>query len=185
MFAWLKRLVGGRGDVARRVLLSDVPALPVDHPLRKTLDERYFALRLAMASHDRQAIMHVLTPDFVSEDLDGRTSGAASMIENVTALQIDRSKRSVETTVTSIDQAGDVATVIQRYSMTTSEVSAAVPSALWTESCDVWRAVGTEWRLASTTTLAFEVVKNGRRTFRRRLQPSHGGISVELRGPAR
>jgi hypothetical protein len=38
------------------------------------LDERYLDMRAAMGARDREAILALLTPDFVSEDLDGRES---------------------------------------------------------------------------------------------------------------
>jgi ketosteroid isomerase-like protein len=167
------------------VLLSEIPALPVDHPLRAALDERYFQMRLAMAARDANALRAVLARDFVSEDIEGRCRDAAAMIESVMQLEIDRSKRAAETTLTAIDRVGDEALVDQRYAMTTSEVNPSLPQALWTRSRDIWRWSDERWLLARTTTIAIEVVKNGRRIYRHRPDPIDTGTVVELSGPAR
>ena len=186
MFAWLRRLFGG-SPAARRpaVLLSEIPALPSDHALRPVLDERYAAMRRAMAARDRDAILALLTDDFVSEDLAGRTVTGPHMADVVIALEIDRSQRTAVTTLTSVAAHGDEATVQQRYHMTTTERKPNLPEALWTESCDRWRRSGDMWLLARSTTEKRELVKNGRRAFEARPVPPDPAIaSVGLEGPA-
>jgi ketosteroid isomerase-like protein len=185
LFDWFATLLRRGRSRSRRVLLSETPALPVDHPLRPTLDERYLAMRRAMAHGNRDAILAMVTADFVSEDLDGRRIDGAAMADAVLRLTIDRSKRTAETTITAIDVSGDEATVVQRYAMTTTERRIGLPEALWTESIDCWRAETGSWRLARSTTQALEVQIAGRRRFRRRLDPHDGSVSIELRGPAR
>ena len=89
MFAWLRRLLRGRATTSRpAVLLSEIPAHPSDHELRPVLDERYAAMRRAMAERDRAAILALLTDDFVSEDLEGRTTSGVRIADAVVALEI-------------------------------------------------------------------------------------------------
>ena len=186
MFAWLRRVFGGSATTQKpRVLLSDIPALPCDHELRPVLDERYAAMRRAMAARDRDAILALLAGDFVSEDLEGRLMTGPHMADSVTALEIDRSERTAVTTLTSIAVDGDEADVQQRYHMTTTERRPNLPEALWTESRDRWRRVGDTWLLARTITEKREIVKNGRRVFEARPDPADPAVlSVGLEGPA-
>jgi ketosteroid isomerase-like protein len=186
VFAWLRRIFGGAPTASTpAVLLSEIPALPSDHELRPVLDERYAAMRRAMAARDRDAILALLTDDFVSEDLEGRTTAGPAMADAVVALEIDRSQRTAVTTLTSIAVDGDEAAVQQRYHMTTTERKPNLPEALWTESRDVWRRFGDTWLLARTTTEKREIVKNGRRRFEARPDPPDASmIRVGLEGPA-
>ncbi|HEV2642101.1 MAG TPA: nuclear transport factor 2 family protein [Candidatus Elarobacter sp.] len=149
------------------------------------LDERYLAMRHAMAAGDRDAILALLTGDFVSEDLDGRTRTGLGMADAVAALDIDRSQRTAVTTLTFIAVEGDEAVVRQRYQMTTTERNPYLPEALWTQSCDRWRRVGDTWLLARSTTEKREIVKNGRRRFEARPDPADPSIvSIGIEGPA-
>ncbi len=186
MFAWLRRLFGGRATTSKpAVLLSEIPAHPSDHELRPVLDERYAAMRRAMAERDRAAILALLTDDFVSEDLEGRTTTGARMADAVAALEIDRSQRTAVTTLTSIAVDGDEAAVQQRYHMTTTERKPNLPEALWTESHDRWRRAGDTWLLARTTTEKREIVMNGRRRFDARPDlPDPSILGIGLEGPA-
>jgi ketosteroid isomerase-like protein len=183
VFAWLRRFFGGPAAAPER-LLSKIPATPCDHDLRPVLDERYLAMRAAMAARDRSAILALLTDDFVSEDLDGRRSSGGAMADAVIALEIDRSQRTAVTTLTSIVTHGDEAEVQQRYHMTTTERRTNLPQAMWTESRDRWRKVDRTWLLANTTTQKLEVLRNGRRVFRARLDPADSSVSIELQGLA-
>ncbi|HEY6233675.1 MAG TPA: nuclear transport factor 2 family protein [Candidatus Elarobacter sp.] len=186
MFAWLRRLFGGSATTSKpRVLLSEISAHPSDHELRPALDERYDAMRRAMAARDRDAILALLTDDFVSEDLEGRTTSGRCMADAVVALEIDRSQRTADTTLTSIAVDGDEAEVQQRYPMTTTERTLNLPEALWTESRDRWRRAGDTWLLARTTTEKREIVKSGRCRFEERPDPPDASIvSIGLEGPA-
>jgi ketosteroid isomerase-like protein len=166
------------------VLLSERPAVPTDHPLRPALDARYLDMRAAMASRDRARILALFTPDFVSEDIDGRTIGASTLTDRVTALDIDRSKRTVSTTITAIDAHGDEAVVLQRYAMSTTERLPNVAEALWTESEDVWRCVDETWLSARTTTLAIETIRAGRHRMQERLVRDDPVFAAILEGPS-
>jgi ketosteroid isomerase-like protein len=187
VFGRLRRLFGGRATTSRpAVLLSERPALPSDHALRPALDERYAVMRRAMAARDRDAILALLTDDFVSEDLEGRVTTGPAMADAVTALDIDRSQRTAVTTLTSIAVVGDEAVVQQRSYMSTTERKPNLPEALWTESYDRWRRAGDTWLLARSTTEKREIVKNGRTRFEERPDPADPAIlSAGLEGPAR
>jgi ketosteroid isomerase-like protein len=165
------------------VLLSEIPAIPVDHPLRPILDQRYLDLRAAMASGDAGNVLAVLAPDFVSEDIDGKRQTGQQMAEAVTRLQIDRSKRTALTVITEIviSGDGDLADVEQRYQMTTTEQRENLPRKLLTKSRDRWINIAGQWRVASTTTLAIEMVTNEKHALRARLDPSNSDMVVELR----
>jgi ketosteroid isomerase-like protein len=134
------------------------PAVPADHPLRPVLDERYLAMRDAMARHDADGIRALLTEDFTSIDVSDRRQSGETMIRGVLALQLDRSKRTAQTTVTALDVRADgrEAVVEQRYAMTTTGLSLTVPRALQTWSTDVWRDENGTWRLAQTRTNRIE-----------------------------
>jgi len=151
--------------------------------MRALFDERYLAMRGAMAAHDAGALHEMHTPDFVSEDVEGRRRGVEAVIAAVINLEIDRSKRSAETTITHIEIEGDEARLVQRYAMTTTETSRTLPQALWAESHDVWHRAGEQWRIARTVTQRLEVVRNGERVYRTRLNPGDGRQIAELRGP--
>jgi hypothetical protein len=68
--------------------------------------------------------------------------------------------------------------------MSTTERSANLPEALWTESEDVWRRVDDTWLSARTTTLAIETVRGGRRRMQERLVRDDPVMAVILEGPA-
>lgn len=154
--------------------------MPSEGSLRPVLDQRYVAMRSAMASGEREAILALLAPDFVSEDLDGRCIDGLTMADRVVALKIDRSKRVAVTTLAELTREGDEVLVDQFYRMTTTERSANIPDAVFARSLDRWRLVGGEWYFVRTTTQALEAHRGRRRTFRARLDPADPGVSVEL-----
>jgi hypothetical protein len=184
MFRWLRALFQRRQGSPRPVLLSKRPAVPTDHPLRAALDARYLDMRAAMAAGDRARILALFTLDFVSEDIDGHKIDASTLTDRVTALDIDRSKRAVSTTITAIDAHDGGAVVLQRYAMSTTERSPNVPEALWTESEDVWRFVDGTWRSAGTTTLAIETIRAGRLRSQQRVVRDDPDIAAILEGPS-
>jgi hypothetical protein len=99
----LRRL--GFGTTPREARMFDRHFAPVDHPLWSTLDERYTAMRVAMASGQREAIASLLAPQFVSVDVRGNESTSDQIIDSVLRLNIDRSKLAAVTTLIDIEEA--------------------------------------------------------------------------------
>jgi hypothetical protein len=133
--------------------------------LRAVLEARYAALKTAMAERDPQAISVVLTADFVSEDLGGKTVTAAEMVEQLKGLPKDPGNAS-ETTLVSIQAEGDVATVEQRYRHKTTKAGAAgaPPQELEVEtlSTDTWIRADGVWRIRRTVTKQLDLKVDGR-----------------------
>lgn len=133
--------------------------------LRAALEVRYAALKTAMAERDPQAISAVLTADFVSEDLSGKTVTAAEMVEQVKGLPKDPGNGS-ETTLVSVQADGDVATVEQRYHRKTTKAGAegAPPQELEVEtlSTDTWVRADGVWRIRRTVTKQLDLKVDGR-----------------------
>lgn len=131
---------------------------PVSHPPRQTLDQRYLDMRAAMASGEAANIHAILFEHFSTVDVHGNETGPQPMIDSVLKLDIDRSKRSVATTIVSVEESNGVARVVQHYSMETTEtVAPHMPKRLQTLSADVWVKDGSEWKLSKTSTLELEV----------------------------
>ena len=174
LFSWIKAFF--RRDAKQSSpTLSSRSFVPCDHPLRDTLDQRYLDMRAAMAAGDREAMAAILADGFVSRDIRGRTTFSGAMIEAVTRLEIDRSKRIVATTLAEITSTPgpdpDKATVLQHYAMTCApDAPRTMPRMLQALSIDTWRRVDGMWLLARTQTLELEVVDaNGRRRVTRNL----------------
>jgi len=126
-------------------------------------------MREAMASGDAAAIASLLTNDFRSIDVHGRTIDARAMISRVLRLKIDRSKRTVRTVLTAIVERDGEAFVEQHYTMTSAEdAPKSMPRSLLTLSNDHWRNVDGRWLLASTDTREIEVVTGAGRRRRYR-----------------
>ncbi|HET9029644.1 MAG TPA: nuclear transport factor 2 family protein [Candidatus Aquilonibacter sp.] len=116
-------------------------------------------MRAAMASGSRDAIAGLLTDHFVSIDVQGNESTSDDMIDSVLKPDIDRSRREVATTLTSLEESNGVARVMQHYAMTTTAVvSPTTPKKLQTLSGDTWLLTDGEWRLAKTQTFEMELV---------------------------
>jgi Regulator of ribonuclease activity B/Domain of unknown function (DUF4440) len=128
-------------------------------------------MRAAMAAGDREAMAAIMADGFVSTDISGRTTFSGAMIEGVTRLQIDRSKRTVATTLAEITSTPGQATVLQHYAMTSApDAPRTMPRMLQTLSIDTWRQVDGMWLLARTQTREMEVVDaNGHRRVTRNL----------------
>ncbi len=153
-----------------RVLLSERTFEPADHPLRAAFDERYLAMRAAMASGERGPIAELLAPDFTSVDAMGRTSGAKAMINSVLGLKIDRSKRFAKTTIVEVEVADDVARLLQHYRMVSApDAPPSMPRMVQALSRDRWRLVDGTWLLERTETLETEAIAgSGRHVYRTR-----------------
>lgn len=174
MFAVMASFIDGLLGLFRRKQkqsgLFDRTFVAVGHPLRPTLDQRYLALRAAMASGNADEIGAILAPQFASVDVRGNETTAEQMINSVLNLQIDRSKGQVATTLVTVEAHHDIARVLQHYSMTTTpDAPKSMPRKLQTLSADTWREVNGEWRLSKTRTLEIEVLDaNGRHRYVKR-----------------
>jgi hypothetical protein len=139
--------------------LFDRSFAPADHPLRPTLDQRYLDMRAAMASGNANNIAALLAPGFASVDIRGNETTAQQMIDSVLKLDIDRSKRQVATTLSSVETHHDIARVLQHYSMTSSpDAPKSMPRKLQTFSADTWRLIDGAWLLSKTRTLEVQVL---------------------------
>jgi ketosteroid isomerase-like protein len=134
-------------------------------PLQSVIEGRYAAMKTAMADRDAKAVASFLAPDFLSEDLSGKTETASQMIEQLGAMPKDPGRVS-DTTVLSVQVAGDIATVEQRYHMTTTKVGpdGATKQAveLVTLSTDTWIKSGEAWLLRRTVTKQVDYKIDGR-----------------------
>jgi len=142
-----------------RPRLFDQTFSPVEHPLRPELDQRYLDMRTAMASGSAAPIAALLTTHFASVDISGNETTADGMIAAVLKLDIDHSKRFVNTTLVQLEEINGVARALQHYSMTTTaDVSPKMPRKLQTLSNDTWLLTDGEWRLAKTQTFEMELI---------------------------
>jgi hypothetical protein len=122
--------------------------------LKATLEARYAAMKAAMAAHDDAAVSALLAPGFASVDVTGSVETADQMIAEVDTLQPDPNKTST-TMLTSVKQAGDTATVEQRYEMRTVRMGpdgASHKVDLVTLSTDTWVSQKGVWLLSKTVT---------------------------------
>jgi ketosteroid isomerase-like protein len=156
----------------KRVLLSERVFAPCEHELRPILDERYLAMRAAMASGSVDEIAALLTPDFVSINIDGASVSAKQMIDSVRKLSIDRSKRTAVTTLVDIQALGTEAKVLQHYSMTShADAPPSMPKYVQALSLDTWENAGGTWLHKRTETLETEVLSStGRHRYRARIE---------------
>jgi hypothetical protein len=88
-------------------------AVTTETHLVQAMKGRYSDLKAAMAARDAKAIASLLAPGFVSEDVEGKTQAADSMIREIEALPRDP-QRASETTVDSASLSGETVTVGQR-----------------------------------------------------------------------
>ncbi len=126
---------------------------------------RYAAMKSAMADRDPKAIASLLAPDFVSEDIAGKTKTGEQMIKEVSALPKDPNKIST-TTVLSAKIIGETAIVTQRYHMTTTKMpsNTTVKQAveLDTLSSDTWVKLKGVWLLRRTETNVIDYKIDGK-----------------------
>jgi hypothetical protein len=132
--------------------------------LRPVLEKRYAELKTAMAERDSKTLSALLTPDFVSEDISGKTTSAEEMLKELAALPKDTGKVT-ETTLVSIKPQGDLAIVEQRYHMTTTKT---LPDGnkqaidLMTLSTDTWAHAGDKWLMKRTITNQIDYSVDGK-----------------------
>ncbi len=120
-------------------------------------------MKTAMANRDSNALLALLTTDFVSTDVSGQTEKAAQMAEEVKKLSIDPRKAS-KTTIRSIKLDGSTASVQQSYDMTTVKTAADGTEQhieLITLSEDVWILSHGVWLCQSTMTNQLDYFING------------------------
>jgi len=136
-----------------------------DEPnLHQSFNEKYAAMKSAMAARDGRAMAALLAPDFVSTDVSGHTGTGAQMIDEVKQLPLDPNKMS-QTTINSIDVSGDTALVNQTYDMHTQKAGAGATLQnveLISVSNDTWINSNGKWLLQSTTTEKVDYFINGR-----------------------
>lgn len=151
--------------VAVLLLASSATALAGEDELRKIFAGRYAAMKSAMADRDPKAIAELLAPEFVSEDVAGKTKTGNHMIDEVCALPKDPYKAST-TTILSVKTNGEIATVTQKYHMTTikktpdSNVKQAVE--LDAMSTDTWKKSKGMWLLSRTETMKMDYKIDGK-----------------------
>lgn len=133
--------------------------------MRETFSGRYAVMKSAMADRDPRAIASLLAPDFVSEDVAGKTKTGEQMIKEVCALPKDPNKTST-TTVLTAKITGDAAIVAQRYHMTTTKMSLNAPAKqaveLDTLSIDTWVKLKGVWLLRRTETNVIDYKIDGK-----------------------
>ena len=132
--------------------------------LRGVLEGRYAAMKAAMAARDRQAVAALLAPDFVSVDLADKSETREQMLAQIALLPNDPEKVS-ETKLLSVKLNGDVATVSQRYHMTTTKVDGdgvRHPVVIVTLSTDTWVRSGDTWLMQRTVTDQIDYSVDGR-----------------------
>ena len=135
-----------------------------DAALKAVLEDRYAAMKAAMASRNADAVSALLTADFVSEDTQGRREGRDQMLREVSALPSDP-KKSSKTTVVSIQRKGVVAVAIQRYEMHTEKPKgdgSVQRVELVTLSRDTWVHPKDTWLLRETVTESLDYQIDGR-----------------------
>lgn len=134
-----------------------------DDALKKTLEGRYEAMKIAMEAQDEKAILAVLAPDFISVDVALHTLDAVQLVKRVNALSKDP-LRVTKTTILSVKSTNNEAVVEQRYLMHTTKTGEAgtVNSQvdLTTESTDTWKNTDGVWLLQKTVTKMMDLKIN-------------------------
>jgi predicted lipoprotein len=125
-----------------------------DAGLRTTLQSRYTAMKVAIATRDDKAVQALLAPDFLSIDASGQNENAGQMIQEVDSLPKDPTRTST-TTLLSVKLDGMVATVKQRYDMKKIKIATDGSKSnveLVTLSTDKWMNSNGTWLLQETVT---------------------------------
>jgi len=123
---------------------------------KAVFQERYAAMKAAMASRSEGAIAALLAPGFVSEDARGKLSNAGEMIRQVVALPRDPDRKSA-TRVVSVEVVGDTATVEQTYDASNPKKD----FSLRAKSTDTWQRVRGQWLLKKSVTMELDVTSDG------------------------
>ena len=134
-------------------------AQPADQAGSAVFSQQYLNMRVAMDSRDPNQIKALLTPDFVSTDVAGKTQDGAAMIAELIAAPIP-STRERKTVIDSVASHGDLADVGQHYEASwtkTGPDGAQRRYHLLAHSHDQWQRRDHVWRLRVTTTDSMHV----------------------------
>ncbi|MEO7326713.1 MAG: nuclear transport factor 2 family protein [Dokdonella sp.] len=133
--------------------------------LKKIFEGRYAAMKVAMEARDSKALAAFFAQDFQSIDVNGTVESLDQMLQEVMAMPVDPARIS-GTTVLSAERHGDVATVVQRYHMTTTKPSldgsGDKPVELTAISTDTWIKSDGVWLGKDTQTEEMEYKKDGK-----------------------
>jgi Domain of unknown function (DUF4440) len=153
-------------------LLASLSAVPgvlaqtaQESALKSTLEKRYAAMKVAIDAKDRQALAAFLAPGFVSVDVDGKSQTAEEMLDQFAKSPKDPNRVS-ETTLVSVKLGGGVATVSQRYHMTSVRIisdGSRHPTERDTLSTDTWVRSGDTWLLKKTVTEELDYSVDGKK----------------------
>jgi Domain of unknown function (DUF4440) len=127
-------------------------------------EKRYAEMKEAMDRRDSKAVATLLAPEFVSEDVSGKVETAQQMLSEVSALPPQDPNKKSQTTLLSVKVVGNVASVTQRYHMTTTK---AAPGGgtnsieLNAVSLDTWKLINGSWLQARTVTQQMDYLING------------------------
>jgi hypothetical protein len=161
----LKRVLGAATLVA---LLSGFagPAAAggTDPALKAALEQRYTAMKAAMAAHDAGALRAILAPGFASIDVNGQRQNASQMIAEVRTIPSDPHKTSA-TTVLSCSGTAKSLTVKQRFDLKTvrrGPDGAPHKVELVSLSTDTWVKPGAVWLMERTVTDDMTLYRDGK-----------------------
>lgn len=143
-----------------------------EETLRPILEERYAAMKSAMANRDGDALSSLLAANFVSVDVSGQQENAAQIISELKQLPADNARTS-ETTIRSIKVDRGSARVEQVYDMKTKKAAAdgkIQDIELITVSEDIWILSKGGWLCQSTSTNQLDYAVNGQAVAHRTRQ---------------
>jgi hypothetical protein len=143
-----------------------------EETLRPILEERYAAMKSAMAKRDGDAFSSLLAANFLSVDVSGQQENAAQIIAELKQLPPDN-MRTAKTTLRSIKVEGGTARVEQVYDMKTKKTAAdgkLQDIELVTVSEDIWILSKGVWLCESTTTNQLDYTVNGQAVAHRTRQ---------------
>lgn len=119
-----------------------------------TFDKLYAQFKQAVDGRDPQALVLMLAPGFVDEEVSGATTSADKMLTELAQLPQDP-HRQAQTTLLSVRSDGHIAKVTQRYRMTTIKTLANGEKKsveLVALSDDTWTHADGTWRIERTVT---------------------------------
>jgi len=137
---------------------------PAEPALKILLEGRYAAMKAAVDAHDSDAMSALLSRDFTSIEISGETRRADDLIAEMGGMKPDSNKTS-KTTLTSVLQDGDTATVHQRYEMHTVKSGpdgVAHKVDLVALSTDTWIETRNAWLMSKTVTNEITYSVDGR-----------------------
>lgn len=137
-------------------LAHSASVVPEDAKLKIVLEARYASMQSAQEAHDPKTIASMLAPGFSSIDVDGSVEDAEKMLAGLSQLQNDPNRKS-DTTILSVQRIGETATVIQRYTMTTTKsapngAASSQSVELIATSTDTWILAQGAWLILRTAT---------------------------------